>query len=86
VAVLFKGEPVTVIEKLPSGVLDAVLMVRALAQGTVQGLLVKEAVVPAGSPEAATLTTAGVPEISTRVIVLEPEAPRVTLILPFVKR
>ena len=72
--------------KIPTGVVLAVVTVRVLAQGTVQGLLVKDVVAPVGSPEAATLTAAGVPDISIRVIMLLPEAPGVTLMLPLVIR
>ena len=83
---LFRGEPVTVIEKVPAGVLDAVLMVRALTQGTVQGLLVKPALAPAGRPLALMATGSGLPERRTLVIILNPEVPRVTLIFPLATR
>ena len=80
--VLPKGDPVTVIGKVPVGVAPVVAIVSMLEQVGLQEPRENVGVAPAGSPEAAKLTACVAPETSVAVIVFEPEEPWITVMLP----
>lgn len=86
VVVLLKGLPVTVIVKVPVGVDALVAIVRVLEQVGEQDVGAKVGVAPLGRPEALKLTAWVLPEVRVVVMVFEPEAPWVTVILPELAR
>ena len=82
VVVLAKGLPVTVIGKVPVGVVPLVAIVSVIEQLGVQETGENVDVVPAGSPEAAKLTICAGPETSVAVIVFVPAEPCPTVMAP----
>jgi len=75
IVVLARGDPVTVIGKVPVGVVPIVAIVSMLMQVGLQEARENVAVAPAGSPEAAKLTACVAPDVSVAVIVFEPDEP-----------
>jgi len=89
VVVLPKGDPVTVIGKVPVGVAPVVAIVRVFEQVGLQeaGRGENVAVAPAGRTEVtARLTACVAPETKVAVIVLKPEAPWMTVMFPELER
>src|SRR5206468_3874512 len=74
--------PVTVMVAGPVGVLAAVVRVRVVEHVGVQEVLEKEALAPAGSPEAEKVTGCEVPETRVAVMVFVTDEPCVTDLLP----
>src|SRR5437867_6765269 len=74
--------PVTVMVAGPVGVLAAVVRVRVVEHVGVQEGAEKEALAPAGSPEAEKVTGCEVPETRVAVMVFVTDKPRVTDLSP----
>ena len=74
--------PVTVIEKVPVGVVAAVLMVKVVEHVGLQEVSEKLAEAPLGNPDAEKDTLCVVPAVSVAVMVLAPEPPWVTVTPP----
>ncbi len=74
------GLPVTVIVKVPAGVVVAVVIVNVVEHVGLQDADVNPALAPLGRPDTVKLTDCVVPETRVTVIVVEPEAPCTTVI------
>jgi hypothetical protein len=74
--------PFTVIVEVPVGVVEDVLMVRAVEQVGVHEVEENAAVAPVGNPEAEKATGCAVPDTSAALMVLATEAPWLTDLLP----
>ena len=72
----------TVIAKVPVGVVATVVMVRVVEQVGLQEATEKLAEAPLGSPDAEKDTLCVAPAVSVAVMVLAPEAPWVTVMPP----
>src|SRR5437867_2352086 len=74
--------PVTVRVEVPMGVVEDVLMVRAVEQVGVHAVGENDAVAPVGNPEAEKVTACAVPDTSAALMELETGAPWFTALLP----
>lgn len=82
VVVRLSGVPVTVMRKVPVGVVALVAIVNVLEQEGVHEAGANVGVAPAGSPEAANATAWAVPALNVAVIVVDPAAPGITVMFP----
>ena len=80
--VFASGLPVSVMVELPTGVELVVVIVSVLVQVGLQLGLEKLAVAPVGRPLAVRLTACVGPDTRVAVMVLLPDAPWTTLIVP----
>lgn len=76
--VVTPAEPDTIIGYVPTGVEAAVVIVTALEHVPEQGLFVKDAAAPAGSPEAESVMLCGKPETNVRETAVLPDDPCTT--------
>src|SRR6266550_2544859 len=74
--------PVTVRVEVPVGVVEDVLIVRAVEQVGVHDVEENAAVAPVGNPEAEKATDCAVPDTSAALMVLATEEPWLTDLLP----
>src|SRR5881409_654285 len=74
--------PFTVMVEVPMGVVEDVLMVRAVEQVGVHAVGENAAVAPVGNPEAEKVTACAVPDTSAALMELATEAPWLTALLP----